>query len=341
MITLITGTPGTGKTAYLLKLLLELGKDRVIYTYGIPGLMLPHEEIPDPTLWYDYAADGNIICLDECQQVWRPTGAGTAIPKHITQLEIARHSGLDFYIITQGPHLIHANVRALVGRHIHIRDLGILGRRTYEWAECKDNCRTAFRSAMIIRRYKLPKKVFDLYTSASVHAKPKRDIPPWLWLGVAAVIGLCIILYRLYARNVELSPPSSPSTSTSSKSLPADIKSIANSPSNVDERVDFLPRIRGRPWTSPAYDQLRVVVAIPNITSAICVNDDCKCFNGYSRLDISSEDCKVWSIDRPFNPYVVSATASGNTSYQQSNTQPASPSPSVRPSEVLSSVSPL
>jgi hypothetical protein len=34
------------------------------------------------------------------------------------------------------PHLVDANVRALVGWQIHLRDLGLLGRRWLEFDEC-------------------------------------------------------------------------------------------------------------------------------------------------------------------------------------------------------------
>ena len=48
MITLITGTPGTGKTAYAVSELEKIsGKN--IFVDGIPELQLPHEIAPPVT----------------------------------------------------------------------------------------------------------------------------------------------------------------------------------------------------------------------------------------------------------------------------------------------------
>src|SRR2546427_11293043 len=59
-----------------------------------------------------------------------------------------------------------------------------------------------------------------------------------------------------------------------------------------------------RSWTAPAYDEIRRVVAMPLITGAMCINDHCVCFNGSRRLlDVSSDACNEWRIQRPFNPY--------------------------------------
>ena len=132
MITLITGAPGAGKTAALVDLLTQLGKDRAIYCHGIPELSIDHQELVDPATWPDTVPDGSIVVIDEVQTIWRPSGPGQRIPDHIAKLETHRHRGLDFYIITQGPNLAHSNVRALVGRHIPLRVIGFLGRWCYE-----------------------------------------------------------------------------------------------------------------------------------------------------------------------------------------------------------------
>lgn len=147
MITLITGAPGTGKSAALVSLLKELSKGRTIYVNGIPDLKIDHQELEDPTKWIDDVPDGSIIVIDEVQRIWRPRGPGQKVPPDIAALETHRHRGIDFYIVTQGPRLVDTNVRALVGRHVHLRDLGFLGRWWYEWPECADNCSTGWKNA--------------------------------------------------------------------------------------------------------------------------------------------------------------------------------------------------
>ena len=111
MLTLITGAPGSGKSAALVSMLEELGVNgRPLYVNGITDLTIPHEPLEDPDKWFDTVPDGSVIILDEVQRYWRPRGPGQKVPPHISLLETHRHRGLDFYVITQGPNLIDSNL---------------------------------------------------------------------------------------------------------------------------------------------------------------------------------------------------------------------------------------
>lgn len=217
MITLITGAPGAGKSAALVSLLLELSKERQIYVNGIPDLKIPHLPLDNPSTWPESVPDGSIIVIDEVQNAWRPRGPGTKVPPDVQALETHRHRGLDFYIITQGPNLVDTNVRALVGRHIHLRDVGVLGRWWYEWPECADNCRTAWKNAPLKKRYKLPKKAFDLYKSSSLHVKPLRSFPMMLIVLAIALIGFAVGAYMIYSSIQSKLAPSAPLPNSSPK----------------------------------------------------------------------------------------------------------------------------
>lgn len=217
MITLITGAPGAGKSAALVSLLLELSKERQIYVNGIPDLKIPHLPLENPASWPDTVPDGSIIVIDEVQNAWRPRGPGTKVPPDVQALETHRHRGLDFYIITQGPNLVDTNVRALVGRHIHLRDVGVLGRWWYEWPECADNCRTGWKNAPLKKRYKLPKKAFDLYKSSSLHVKPLRSFPMMLIVLAIALIGFAVGVYMIYSSIQSKVAPSAPLPNSSPK----------------------------------------------------------------------------------------------------------------------------
>lgn len=195
MITLLTGAPGSGKTAALVDLLRQVGKDRPLYVYGLNGYKPAHIPLEDPTKWMETVPDGAAVVIDEVQQIWRPRGPGVKVPDHVAALETHRHRGLDFFLTTQGPNLLDANVRALVGRHIHLRELGVLGRMWYEWPETADNCRTGFRGAPIKKRYRLPKHVFEDYKSASMHIKPIRSFPMAL---VVAIVAIAIAAYMAF-----------------------------------------------------------------------------------------------------------------------------------------------
>lgn len=313
MITLITGAPGTGKSNALVSLLAELGKDRALYVFGIPDLKIPHIELPDPTTWPDTVPDGSCVILDEVQNVWRPRGPGQKVPEHVAKLETHRHRGLDFYIITQGPNLVDSNVRALVGRHVHLRDLGILGRWWYEWPECADNCRTAWKNAPIKKRYRLDKAAQKQYRSASIHVKPIRSVP---WMLAVMVLALCLVAFLTWKSfgmiQAKISPqkpapaggavsnaPGSPGTATTSASAAAPAKVI-------DDRIDWIPRVSMRPESAPAYDHLRQVVVMPRVVGGVIMGNRARCYTQQGTdAGIPERDCRAWLANPPFDPYRV------------------------------------
>jgi zona occludens toxin len=198
VITLITGAPGAGKTNALVSLLAELAEGRALYVSGIPDLQVPHVVLDDPTKWHDVVEDGGAVVIDEVQRVWRPNRS--KISDDIAALETHRHRGIDFFIVTQGPNLVHQNVRALVGRHVHLRDTGITGRWWYEWPECCDNVTSGWKQAPLKKNYSLDKKAQALYTSASKHVKPIRSFPKVLLLLVAVLVGIVGLGWRTYDR---------------------------------------------------------------------------------------------------------------------------------------------
>jgi len=341
MLTLITGGPGTGKSAAAVDMLMELGKDRELWVSGIPELDLPHQQLEDPHKWADVVPDGAIVVIDEVQRIWRPRGAGTKVPDDVAQLETHRHRGLDFILITQGPNLLDSNIRALVGRHVFLRDGGVLGRWWYEWFECNDQCRSNFKTAPIKKRYKLPKQTFNIYKSAAVHNKASRSFPASLAIAGVAALLVAVLGYRSYASITSKGEPqaqasqAAPATTPKQPPPPAQpAMQTASLKKLPDERIDFLPRISDRPHTAPAYDELRVVVRVPYVSGAMCVNDHCKCYaDGEYVPEISSAACKDWAENKPFNPYVLTkgAPVSGQV---QANQQLPIPAPGGEPSNV-------
>lgn len=313
MITVITGAPGSGKSAALVSLLSELGKDRALYVNGIPDLKLEHQELEDPTKWHEDVPDGSIIVIDEVQRVWRPRGPGQKVPDHIAALETHRHRGLDFYIITQSPGLIDKNVRALTGRHIHLRDIGVLGRWWYEWPEISDNCAASWKNAPIKKRYRLPKKVFGQYTSASLHVKPIRSFPWMLVVMVLALLGTGFLAWRAYGTIAGRMGPAPQAltgapVAQSSPANPLGLQSAASpsvqSPALIDDRVDWIPRASHRPESAPAYDGLRHVAVMPVVSGCVATPKRCKCYTQQgSDAGLSAAECRDWLSNPPFDPY--------------------------------------
>lgn len=310
MITIITGAPGTGKTAALVSLLegTLLGTGRQIYVHGIPDLKIPHQPLIDPDKWPDDVPDGSIVIIDEVQTVWRPRGPGQKVPDHISKLETHRHRGLDFFIITQGPNLVDTNVRALCGRHIHLRDLGFTGRWWYEWPEVSDQCRTTWKNAPIKKKYTLPKKIFEQYKSSTQHNKPIRSFPKILLLLLAALVLLVYLGFKAYGSLQSKIAPAALPAAVSSNGQPVSPAGQLRSVSAPNELTDFKPRVPGRPWTAPAYDELRKVAAMPTITGAICVGTECKCYHHNRVLKaVSAHHCFAWSQEPEFDPYQADA----------------------------------
>lgn len=314
MITLITGAPGAGKTAALVSMLADLGKDRAIYAHGIPDLKIPHIVLEDPASWPDTVPDGAVVVIDEVQTVWRPSGPAQKPIDSIQKLETHRHRGLDFYIITQGPNLVHSNVRALVGRHVHLRDLGLFGRWWYEWPETADNCRTGWKAAPVKKRYRLPKHVFSQYKSASLHVKPERSAPPMLFVFLASLLAFAFFGWRAYSSISAKMEPAKPQTVAKASTVSAPPLSSTHAasagPSEAFNPDSFVPRISGKPETAPAYDQLRQVVNMPLVVGAVCTSQKCICYTQQATdAGLTPEQCRAWLNNPPFDPYTVKPQA--------------------------------
>lgn len=198
MITLITGTPGQGKSAYVVwnEIRTALNAGRTVYYNGIPkltlsGIHLTDDEVrgwcqlqpkinpADPDEHQELAnlQEGALVVVDEAQRIFRAMGSGAPVPDYLAYLEYHRHHAIDFVLMTQHPKLVHVNARALVGRHIHLRN-GVLGRVSHEFSEWCENPHTkSARATSLVRKYKLPKEAFSLYQSASAHTPVKKGVP--------------------------------------------------------------------------------------------------------------------------------------------------------------------
>ncbi len=315
MLTLFTGMPGAGKTAAMVDLLVSELKDRPLYVDGVKGLKVPHFEC-DARRWHLDLPDGAVLVVDEAQRVWRPRPAAAAVPEDVAAMETHRHQGIDIFMTTQNPRLIDSNVRGLIGRHVHIRDVGVLGRHWYEWPECSDA--VAWRSCTNHRRYKLPKHVFDLYESASLHVKPIRGVPRAVWVGVIAVILIFLVGYIVFGR-MSNRFDTKPSNSSSLSSIPAyqpdasimgGVGSREKKP--IDDRIDWIPKLSTHPESANAYKDVRNISSMPVVRGGYCDHSGCRCFTNQG-IDsgLTSEDCKFVVTRGRFDPYRLPLSVSG------------------------------
>lgn len=338
MITLLTGGPGTGKTAWLLNALIDHRKeqpDRLIYIHGIRNLRgIAHETIycrsqlcdicrsQDADIqaslknglapkfvedWMTWKESGALIIVDEVQRIWRPSNGAAQLPESISGLETHRHYGLDFWLISQGPHLFHNFIRLLVGRHVHLVAKWN-GRSEYEWPECKQDVQS--RSDAIVRPYTLPKRVFDMYDSAEIHTKQDKRRPLSFYAAIASLLVLAILVvalfYRLKAR-IHPQPDPVAASSTLASAVPGSPPS-ASSPAPVKPIFpDFQPTVPGVPESAPAYAELIKVTAAPLLAGCVYskAKDSCLCYTAQATpYPVSKPYCIEQVKNHRFNPYL-------------------------------------
>lgn len=201
MLTLITGTPGAGKTLYAVSEECASVPGTTIEVKGEPtprrlvsnikGLLVEHQHIDadDLNTWHTWAKPGDVIVFDEVQEAWRPRGLGGKVPECIQALETHRHMGVDIVLVTQHPMLVDQNIRRLVNRHVHVRRINALPFAVrYEWDHCADPART--KQAIGMKPWRYPKNAMSLYKSATAHTKPKMRLSGPVLVLVVALGGL-------------------------------------------------------------------------------------------------------------------------------------------------------
>jgi zona occludens toxin len=201
--------------------------ERRLCVSGIPGLMLEHElvdaeevnperfedkwrehvrEPGTPPLdvhrlvnnWWTWAQPGDVIVVDEAQRCFRPFASGRRVPMFIEKLETARHYGVQFLYLTQGPALLHTNVRNLVGPHLHVeRIFGTARVLVREWPKCSNPDRIKFAAT---RYWRHDRKAFQLYTSAQLHTRFGARLPFAVFGLVGALVVLAVLGWYLKAR---------------------------------------------------------------------------------------------------------------------------------------------
>lgn len=207
MITIVTGVPGMGKTALIVSMMMDEMKrgERPFFVMGIPDLKLDHSPVPpiaewtekrpdqdDPSVELDYFTfpKNSIIIIDEAQRIYRPRASTSKVPPIVAAHETHRHTGVDFWLMTQKPYLIDAHIRELCGRHIHLRNT-FTGRKLFEWPEFTDVKSRANYADAAVRRFKPPKRAFSYYKSSELHTKqPYRLSYIWIFLLAAVAFTL-------------------------------------------------------------------------------------------------------------------------------------------------------
>ena len=206
-INLVTGTPGAGKTLYVVRELVEilLPQNRPIY-HNIAGLEVQSEylhEISDEGVrsWFTFP-EHSIFIFDECQRNFPPRNPMSTVPQYISEFETHRHKGMDFYLITQGPSLIDRHIHPLVETHTHLyRPFGLKRSTVFKWNTVNPSPNPKqSRLTSQTRNFVFPKKYFAAYKSASQHTIKPRI--PWVLILAAPVLIIVVVGSMLLFRYV-------------------------------------------------------------------------------------------------------------------------------------------
>jgi len=357
MITLITGVPGTGKTAHVVAQMAAETK-RPFFVMGIPDLKVPHSPVPPVADWVELRPDPDdatvmlpyftfpphsIVVIDEAQRIYRPRSAGTKVPPIVAAFETHRHTGVDFWLITQGPALLDSNIRRLVTKHWHIHPTPF-GRKLLEWSQCRDPDSKSDRNDALKSNYAPPKSAFSLYRSAEVHTVVKRGIPKTAVIAVACLFlasALGVYAYQRIKTRVNggaavVADAPVQKIGPAPAVLPVPVGAPAKSGGSLADYVaQFAPVHPDYPESAPAYDAIRIVKAVPVISGCIKTESFCRCYSQQgTKLEIQAQRCADIIANKVFDPYreaVVVAAAAPPAVKEAAPAALPSPAPAAPP----------
>lgn len=338
MIYLITGTPGTGKTAFAVSAILnnrdglfkyeaEDGTllDRPLYFCHIDGLdekalkahRLTEEQIQAAPL-NEIVPEGSVIIVDECDYCYPLRAAAREVPPYIKTLKELRHHGFTLILMTQHPSMIDSYIRNLVGKHWHLERKQI-GTKLYEFNRCETNLSShSALSQAVSEFYKPDKKAFKYYKSASKHIKFKKAVHPIFY---GAALFLLILPFFLWYAGGNLGkyfgytpePPAQEAPQGQEGATEGQPSAAASYPPPAASQPlppgakaeDYYPRIHNMQETAPLYDNVRQVQDFPRLAGCVAASDSCTCYSQQASplTAISETECRAIVENRPFDPY--------------------------------------
>lgn len=213
MMTLISGTPGAGKTLYAVDMIRAeraRSPDRSIYS-DIDGL---HDfgVLPMVDDWRE-TPEGSLLVYDEAHVRFPGSGRpGPSSIEAVNRMDTHRHTGHDMVFVTQWPNKIDHVIRSLIGRHVHLsRQMGIQAANVHEWdhVQAKPNDYHE-RMQANTSRWHYPKDLYDKYVSATDHATHNKIRIPRRMLALGlTIVGLFGVSGYMFFQSDGLAPSSS------------------------------------------------------------------------------------------------------------------------------------
>lgn len=342
MIYLITGTPGAGKTCYMVSMLMkdEQFKDCPIYVDGINELdnnIIPYLSIPegcDGSNWDKWLPDQYVLVIDECQRYWRTRPSAMKVPEAIQAMETHRHRGVDIWLLTQGVDKIDSAIKPLieVHRHFSMSKLGV--RRCFEWWQKVGNpsSRADARNATVTP-YFLDEEAQKHYKSSVQHNEVKVKKSLWAYfLPVLFLFGIGMILFSAYLAygliwdkteqpketipQQTIQQPSSTDNivNTAAQGFTVPQNTTASTPNIPAQQMDalkpedFKPAIDGKPWTAPVYSAFNgrnSIKSMPYPVGCVKNGNRCTCYEeqGTPIRGMDKNICLDFVENGIYNPY--------------------------------------
>lgn len=316
MLTLITGSPGSGKTLWVVDFLKGVN-NRTIYQDGVPELKLPW--IPIDAHQWGTIPDGSILVVDEVQRIWGVRDPKKPVPADIQLFETHRHRGIDVFLMTQHPKMLDHHLRRLVGRHIHLRrNFGLPSSLLLEANEVMDDPQQPSPSVQR-SQFVFPSSSFNLYKSAEIHTHKFRPT----WKMAAVVLLLVASAWAIYSAfgvfsdwgdSPKPESDSPPATTPKAEEARAQAKPEAAAPASPPSYLSTLvPESPLVPESAPAYRDKIQHLQIPHLAGCIeFVSPDgkpgCNCYTQQgTRLETSYAECRSVIDWPPFQSWAPPA----------------------------------
>lgn len=329
-ITLITGKPRIGKTAFAVELLMfdDYYKGRKIFS-NINGLLIDHHQPPEGHSWEDMHEwlkwkenIGSVVIYDEVQYLFPTRSSGSKMPENVAFLNIHGHYGIDMILITQSPKLLDVNLREVVNKHIHIAANKMGGLTRLEWNEVALNPTQQSRNALS-SSHKIREEVLEYYKSAEVHTAHSHVKSRWYYVIIAMLFILpCILglvgfmgykMYQGYKEKAGITAQAEAAKEDTGFKNPLDPDSQKEMmpQSGIQGQnlkpEDFVPVLAEKPESKPIYNGVRQVKTFERI--AACIDGGktgCTCYSDQATplKEVTKEMCKDYAHNGlPFNPY--------------------------------------
>lgn len=241
---------------------------------------------------------GSLIIIDEAHAYFPQRSSGKAPPPYIEAMNVHRHQGLDFWILTQRPSFLDPFVRGLCSRHIHLslNAFSMFGKRVkYEWAEYQETVNRSSKLLASKSDYRPSPAVFPLYASATVHTKLDHRMPTILKMFFLALLVLLFFVGLVVSRvkgRVELIKEAQANNEAVLKPVPV--------PAPVPVRQIALP-VPVMP--ASAVMPVSAVLAFPDsfssrpqpqqISACVASSYRCQCYDFHGvKIKLSYEECR-------------------------------------------------